>query len=85
MELLKAAMLGIASLTPTYVIRSGGHRRRALGMANGPSASPGNGLYAGKKRTPPCDGVLWFSDDSLVERMGIEPTTSALRTQRSPS
>ena len=33
---------------------------QALGVANGPSAGPGNGLYAGKKRTPPCDGVLRF-------------------------
>jgi hypothetical protein len=73
--------LGIASLTPTYVTRSG----QALGVANGSWAGLSNGLYAGKKEPRLATGFSGFSGNSLVERMGIEPTTSALRTQRSPS
>jgi hypothetical protein len=49
-ESLLRSLLGIAALTPTYVIRSGFLRRQALGVANGHSASPGNGLHAGKKK-----------------------------------
>ena len=48
---------------------------------NGIDISPG-GFGDGQKRRPE---LLYFQAINLVELVGIEPTTSSLRTMRSPS